>query len=63
MCAEAVWWRCHRRIITDYLLARGWNVRHIMGAGKIDNAEINESAIVHADERITYPASQGSLNL
>ncbi len=63
MCAEAVWWRCHRRIITDYLLAHGWNVRHIMGAGKIDNAEINESAIIHADGRITYPASQGSLNL
>ena len=63
MCAEAVWWRCHRRIITDYLIARGWNVRHIMGAGKIDNAKINESAIVHADGRITYPASQESLNL
>lgn len=63
MCAEAVWWRCHRRIITDYLIARGWNVRHIMGAGKIDNAKINESAIVHADDRITYPASQESLSL
>ncbi|MDQ6702845.1 MAG: DUF488 domain-containing protein, partial [Pseudomonadota bacterium] len=31
MCAEAVWWRCHRRIIADYLLAEGVPVAHIMG--------------------------------
>ena len=31
MCAEAVWWRCHRRIIADYLLAEGQEVRHILG--------------------------------
>jgi uncharacterized protein (DUF488 family) len=30
MCAEAVWWRCHRRIIADVLTARGWEVRHIL---------------------------------
>lgn len=34
MCAEAVWWRCHRRIVTDYVLARGARVMHIMGPGK-----------------------------
>jgi uncharacterized protein (DUF488 family) len=33
MCAEAVWWRCHRRIIADYLLAAGKPVFHIMGPG------------------------------
>jgi uncharacterized protein (DUF488 family) len=31
MCAEAVWWRCHRSMIADYLKARGWTVWHIMG--------------------------------
>src|SRR5262245_3810835 len=31
MCAEAVWWRCHRRIITDHLLAAGEAVKHILG--------------------------------
>jgi hypothetical protein len=36
MCAEAVWWRCHRRIVADYLLAAGDEVRHIMGEGKIE---------------------------
>jgi uncharacterized protein (DUF488 family) len=39
MCAEAVWWRCHRRIIADYLLAEGVPVAHIMGHNKIDPAK------------------------
>ncbi len=34
MCAEAVWWHCHRRMIADYLTARGVTVVHIMGEGK-----------------------------
>ena len=32
MCSEAVWWRCHRAMISDYLKSRGWQVLHIMGA-------------------------------
>lgn len=31
MCAEGVWWRCHRSMISDYLKARGWTVLHIVG--------------------------------
>lgn len=34
MCSEAVWWRCHRSLISDYLKIRGWKVMHIMAAGK-----------------------------
>ena len=34
MCSEAVWWRCHRSLVSDYLKIRGWNVQHIMGIGK-----------------------------
>ena len=34
MCAEAVWWRCHRALVSDYLKAHGWKVVHIMGKGK-----------------------------
>lgn len=30
MCSEAVWWRCHRSMVSDYLKARGWEVLHIM---------------------------------
>ena len=36
MCAEAVWWRCHRSLIADYLKARGVEVLHIMGANKVE---------------------------
>ena len=35
MCAEALWWRCHRRIIADYLLLHGRSVLHLMGRGRI----------------------------
>jgi uncharacterized protein (DUF488 family) len=34
MCSEAVWWRCHRALVSDYLKVRGWKVMHIMGEGK-----------------------------
>ena len=36
MCAEAVWWRCHRSLISDYLKARGVEVLHILGANKVE---------------------------
>jgi len=35
MCSEGLWWRCHRRIISDHLITRGWTVTHIMPAGKL----------------------------
>jgi uncharacterized protein (DUF488 family) len=34
MCSEAVWWRCHRSLVSDYLKIHGWEVLHIMGIGK-----------------------------
>ena len=36
MCSEAVWWRCHRSMVSDYLKAKGWKVLHIMGPHKIE---------------------------
>lgn len=36
MCSEAVWWRCHRSMVSDYLKVHGWNVMHIMAIGKED---------------------------
>ena len=55
MCAEAVWWRCHRRIVADHLLAAGERVRHIMGPGQVDAAELTEGGRVSADGTVTYP--------
>jgi len=54
MCAEAVWWRCHRRIIADYLLARGVEVRHILGPGKIEPASLTPGASVEAEGKLSY---------
>jgi uncharacterized protein (DUF488 family) len=54
MCAEAVWWRCHRRIVTDYLLARGVEVRHILGPGKIEPAKLTPGAVVEAEGKLSY---------
>jgi uncharacterized protein (DUF488 family) len=34
MCSEAVWWRCHRSMVSDFLKVQGWEVLHIMGRGK-----------------------------
>lgn len=34
MCSEAVWWRCHRSMVSDYFKAKGWEVLHIMSLGK-----------------------------
>jgi len=56
MCAEAVWWRCHRRIIADYLLGQGERVMHILGPGHVDEASLTPGAIVGGDGRIIYPA-------
>jgi uncharacterized protein (DUF488 family) len=36
MCAEAVWWRCHRSLISDYLKARGIEVMHVLSANKVE---------------------------
>jgi uncharacterized protein (DUF488 family) len=59
MCAEAVWWRCHRRIVTDYLLIAGVAVAHIMGPGKIEPAALTPGAEALADATILYPAPRG----
>ena len=58
MCAEAVWWRCHRRIIADYLLAQGVPVMHIMRRGKVDPAEITPGAQILANGTLVYPTAE-----
>ena len=62
MCAEAVWWRCHRRIITDYLLAAGEQVFHIMAPGKIAQATLTKAARPHSDGTLTYPPEAIQVN-
>jgi uncharacterized protein (DUF488 family) len=58
MCSEAVWWRCHRRIVADYLIARGRTVFHIMGEGRLEPARLTAGAVVQAGGTIVYPARE-----
>jgi uncharacterized protein (DUF488 family) len=57
MCAEAVPWRCHRRLVTDALLARGVRVADIIGPGPAVEARLSPHAVVHGDGLVTYPAT------
>ena len=55
MCAEAVWWRCHRRIITDHLIAAGETVFHILGPNHTQQAQMTSAAVFRRDTVLTYP--------
>jgi uncharacterized protein (DUF488 family) len=55
MCAEAIWWRCHRRIIADYLIAAGDEVLHILGPGHIEPARMTPAARLGPTWTLTYP--------
>jgi uncharacterized protein (DUF488 family) len=57
MCSEAVWWRCHRRIVADHLIARGETVFHIMGQGRLEPARLTTGAIVQPEGAVVYPSS------
>jgi uncharacterized protein (DUF488 family) len=49
MCSEAVWWRCHRSLVSDYLKAKGWEVLHIMAADRADEHPYTSPARVVGD--------------
>jgi uncharacterized protein (DUF488 family) len=55
MCAEGLWWQCHRRLVSDFLLAQGVRVQHIMPNGQLKPHVMTPGAVV-ADGRVTYPA-------
>lgn len=55
MCAEAVWWRCHRRIIADYLLTAGETVFHILRMERAERAMMTQAAQPVDGGILTYP--------
>lgn len=55
MCSEAVWWRCHRRFVADYLLHDGRDVFHLMGTARVDAARMNAAARTNG-ALLIYPA-------
>jgi uncharacterized protein (DUF488 family) len=62
MCAEAQWWRCHRRLLSDVLVARGVSVTHVSARGEREPHRLTDFAAVDG-ERVTYPPAQASLDL
>jgi uncharacterized protein (DUF488 family) len=62
MCAEALWWRCHRRLLSDALLVRGWHVVHIGADGRLTEHRLTPFAVADG-LHLSYPPAQQSLNL
>jgi uncharacterized protein (DUF488 family) len=60
MCAEAVWWRCHRRIIADYLIAAGETVIHIMANKRMEAAHSTGAAKPGPGGALVYPQAEAS---
>lgn len=58
MCSEAVWWRCHRSMVSDYLKANDWKVMHIMAIGKEDEHPYTSPAKI-INGKLTYHAEGG----
>lgn len=54
LCAEALPWRCHRRLISDALVARGVDILHIMGPGRAEAHELDANARVLPGGRLLY---------
>ena len=52
MCAEAVWWRCHRSLVSDYLKHQGWTVIHIMGIAKGEEHPYTSPARIIGDKLV-----------
>jgi uncharacterized protein (DUF488 family) len=55
MCAEKLFWKCHRRLLYDYMTAHNFLVEHIFDSGHIQPHKLSEGAIVSADLQVTYP--------
>jgi uncharacterized protein (DUF488 family) len=62
MCSEAVWWRCHRSLVSDYLKVNGWTVMHIMGIGKCEEHTYTSPARI-VDNHVLYHGDQRKLDI
>ena len=57
MCAESLFWRCHRRLVSDFLVANGITVEHIMPTGELRPHALTTDAVIE-DGRVTYPGEK-----
>jgi uncharacterized protein (DUF488 family) len=57
MCAEGLFWQCHRRLVSDFLVASGVTVQHIMPTGELRSHKLTPGALVE-DGQVTYPGEK-----
>jgi uncharacterized protein (DUF488 family) len=62
MCAEGLWWRCHRRLLSDALIARGHGVVHILPDGRHEPHSLTAGAVA-AGSHVSYPPQQQTLGI
>ncbi len=55
MCAEKFYWKCHRRFLSDHLVAQGIEVTHILGPDKLCDHKLTPCAVITGDATVTYP--------
>ena len=55
MCAEKFFWKCHRRLLSDFLIAQGVAVEHILEPGNLRSHKLTSGAIVTEEGRVLYP--------
>jgi len=57
MCAEGLFWQCHRRLVSDFLVANGVTVQHIMPSGELRLFNLTSGAVIEGG-RVTYPGER-----
>jgi uncharacterized protein (DUF488 family) len=57
MCAEGLFWQCHRRLVSDFLVANGVIVEHIMPTGELRPHNLTDGAVIEGG-RVTYPGEK-----
>jgi uncharacterized protein (DUF488 family) len=63
MCAESVWWRCHRRLVADFAVAaRGAEVRHLMHDGRLEEHRLSPGLRLREDGLLVYDSGQPPLS-
>lgn len=63
MCAEKLFWKCHRRLLSDYLVTQGILVEHIMESGRLQPHKLSAGAVVTPDLCVIYPNSDNDTPL
>jgi uncharacterized protein (DUF488 family) len=57
MCAEGLFWRCHRRLVSDFLVANGGTVQHVMPSGELRPHQLTSGAVIEGGQ-VTYPGER-----